>query len=164
MILKADVKLTDKYVFTLDISVNTFYDVPWSTLGKKVTFCIDAKESMEMFEKHAKIWKWKISGRFLRKRKKQKGGSKKFKAFKYLFKNVVNESDRCPVCLENYNTVEDSRRKSTIRCGHTACFGCFRRILLENEGTDEDHRLRTRAKCPKCRKNFVFKYIIKLYD
>ena len=60
MILKADVKLTDKYVFTLDISVNTFYDVPWSTLGKKVTFCIDAKESMEMFEKHAKIWKWKI--------------------------------------------------------------------------------------------------------
>jgi len=60
MILKAAVKLQDKYVFTLDISVDLFCEEPWSTLGKKVTFCIDADESMEMFEKHAKIWKWKI--------------------------------------------------------------------------------------------------------
>jgi hypothetical protein len=60
MILKAAVKLTDRYAFTLDISVDLFCDEPWSNLGDKVTFYIDAEESMEMFEKHAKIWKWKI--------------------------------------------------------------------------------------------------------
>ena len=36
MIRKAAVKLTDKYVFTLDISVDSvFCEEPWSTLGKK---------------------------------------------------------------------------------------------------------------------------------
>ena len=60
MIVKTDVKLTDKYIFTLNISVDEFRDEPWLFLGEKVTFFIDAEESMEMFNKHAKIWKWKI--------------------------------------------------------------------------------------------------------
>ncbi len=60
MVNKADVKLTEKYAFTLDISVDEFFDEPWSNLGKRVTFLIDADQSMEMFETHAKIWKWKI--------------------------------------------------------------------------------------------------------
>ena len=60
MVRKAAVKLTDNYAFTLDISVDLFCDEPWSNLGEKVTFYIDPEESMEMFEKHAKIWKWKI--------------------------------------------------------------------------------------------------------
>ena len=54
MIVKTDVKLTDKYIFTLNISVDEFRDEPWSFLGEKVTFFIDAEESMEMFNKHAK--------------------------------------------------------------------------------------------------------------
>lgn len=60
MIVKTDVKLTDKYIFTLNISVDEFRDEPWLFLGEKVTFFIDAEESMKMFNKHAKIWKWKI--------------------------------------------------------------------------------------------------------
>jgi len=60
MIVKAVVKLTDKYEFTLDISVNMFFDEPWSNLGKRVTFFIEADQSMEIFEKHANIWQWKI--------------------------------------------------------------------------------------------------------
>ena len=60
MINKADVKVTNKYAFTLDISVDEFFDEPWSNLGKRVTFVIKADESMEMFEKHSDVWKWKI--------------------------------------------------------------------------------------------------------
>ena len=61
MIVKSEVKLIDgAYVFALDISVNKFIDEPWNNLGKRVSFSIDSSEDMEMFEKHAKTWGWKL--------------------------------------------------------------------------------------------------------
>ena len=76
MIVKSEVKLIDGvYVFALDISVNKFLDEPWNNLGKRVSFSIDSSEDMEMFEKHAKIWGWKLPAK--RDTKKRPRESKK---------------------------------------------------------------------------------------
>ena len=48
MILKAAITLKGKYEVKLDLSVDLFFDEPWSTLGKGVTFYINDGESMKM--------------------------------------------------------------------------------------------------------------------
>ena len=75
MIVKSEVKLIDgAFVFTLDISVNKFFDEPWNNLGKRVSFSIDSSEDMEMFEKQAKIWGWKLPAKM--DTKKRQSGAK----------------------------------------------------------------------------------------
>lgn len=61
MITKSEVRtVNEKFVFTLDLKVDSFFDEPWSLLGKRITFDVDSSTSMTMFQKCAKTWKWTI--------------------------------------------------------------------------------------------------------
>lgn len=61
MVTKSEVNLLNgKYGFSIELSINSFFDEPWSLLGNKITFDIDSSTPLTMFKKNAKTWKWSI--------------------------------------------------------------------------------------------------------
>ncbi|CBY22725.1 unnamed protein product [Oikopleura dioica] len=82
-------------------------------------------------------------------------------AKKEKIKRQNDDSNRCPVCLEDFSKTGSSQ-KSTLRCGHSACHSCFITILRNSEYDDYDGNLK--GQCPKCRSYFTLGNIIRLYD